>query len=74
MSRCERLDKCPFYQGKMDMESGLGAMYRKKYCEGDNTTCARNMLATQISPSVVPITLYPNMVEKAEQLIKDHTL
>lgn len=30
MAVCEKLDKCPFYQGKMDINSGIGAMYRKK--------------------------------------------
>ena len=29
MTTCEKLAKCPFYQGKMDINSGLGAMYRK---------------------------------------------
>lgn len=29
MAVCEKLEKCPFYQGKMSMESGLGSMYKK---------------------------------------------
>ena len=44
MAVCEKLEKCPFYQGKMSMDSGLGSMYKKKYCEGDKTTCARKTL------------------------------
>ena len=27
MATCEKLAKCPFYQGKMDMNSGLGSKY-----------------------------------------------
>ena len=45
MATCEKLEKCPFYQGKMDINSGLGSMYKNKYCEGDKTTCARYIVA-----------------------------
>ena len=37
---CEKLEKCPFYQGKMDINSEIGAMYKRKYCEGDKTVCS----------------------------------
>ena len=45
MATCEKLPKCPFYQGKMSMDSGLGSLYKKRYCEGDKTQCARYMIA-----------------------------
>lgn len=70
MATCEKLDKCPFYQGKMSMDSGIGAMYKNKYCEGDNSTCARYMVATQAGPDFVTDKLYPNMVQQAEEIIK----
>ncbi len=69
METCEKLAKCPFYQGQMSMESGLGAMYKKKYCEGDKTQCARYMVATQLGPEFVTLKLYPNMKNVAEDLI-----
>ncbi len=30
MATCEKLAKCPFYQGKMSMETGLGIMLHKR--------------------------------------------
>ena len=33
MANCEKLENCPFYKGEMQMDSGLGAMYKRKYCE-----------------------------------------
>ena len=72
MATCEKLPKCPFYQGKMDINSGLGSMYRKKYCEGDKTLCARYMVATQLGPEYVTNNLYPNMNDQAQKILADN--
>ena len=72
MAKCEKLEKCPFYQGKMSMESGLGAMYKKKYCEGDKTICARYIVATQLGAEYVTTNLYPNMNDVADKLLAEH--
>ena len=72
METCEKLAKCPFYQGKMDINSGLGLMYKKKYCEGDKTTCARYIIATQLGPEFVTDKLYPNMTNVAEKLLAEN--
>lgn len=72
MAACEKLAKCPFYQGKMSMDSGLGSMYKKKYCEGDKTSCARYMVATKLGPEFVDLNLYPNMTDQAKALLAKH--
>lgn len=72
MGTCEKLSKCPFYQGKMDINSGLGSMYRKKYCEGDNTICARYMVSTQLGPEYVTDRLYPNMNDQANKILAEN--
>lgn len=59
MAMCEKLEKCPFYQGKMTMDSGIGSIFKKKYCEGDKTICARYIVATTLGPNFVPDTLFP---------------
>lgn len=69
MAMCENLSKCPFYQGKMSMDSGLGSMYKKKYCEGDRFICARYMVSSKLGKEYVPSNLYPNMKEKAEEIL-----
>lgn len=70
MATCEKLAKCPFYQGKMSMETGLGSMYKQKYCEGDKTTCARYMIATKLGPEYVTNSIYPNMTDMALKMIE----
>lgn len=72
MATCEKLPKCPFYQGKMDINSGLGSMYKQKYCEGDKTECARYIVATQLGPEFVTANLYPNMRDAANKLLAEN--
>ena len=72
MATCEKLSKCPFYQGKMDVNSGLGSMYKKKYCEGDKTTCARYIISTQLGSEFVTNNIYPNMNDLAEKMLAEH--
>ena len=71
--QCEKLKTCPFYNKEMPIDQGLGALYYKKYCEGDKSLCARYKVATTIGPQAVTINLYPNMMAQAEKIIEDHT-
>ncbi|NLJ76208.1 MAG: hypothetical protein GX325_02980 [Peptococcaceae bacterium] len=67
--KCELLANCAFYQKKMPIESGLGAIYRQNYCEADKTKCARYIVATTLGRQHVPVDLYPNMHERAKKII-----
>ena len=73
MSNCENLAKCPFYQERMPIDSGLGLIYKKKYCESDKNSCARYKVATTVGKEFVPIDLYPNMEAQADKIIKQHS-
>jgi hypothetical protein len=68
--KCSRLESCPFYSSGSKMGSGLNAIYIKKYCMGDNASCARFMVSEALSPDSVPQSLYPGMTDVALQLIK----
>ena len=72
MAVCEKLQKCPFYNDKMSIDKGIGAMYKKRYCGGYKTMCARYIVATQLGANYVPNNLYPNMIDKAEKLLAEH--
>ena len=69
MAECPSLPTCPFFNEKMPIESALGKIYKRKYCLGDNSTCARWMVAQALGKQNVPGDLYPNMREEAEKLI-----
>lgn len=68
---CEKLSTCPFYNEKMPDNKGLGAVYRKTYCDASNAKCARYMVAIALGGQAVPLDLYPNMASRAEQIIAE---
>jgi hypothetical protein len=51
------------------MDSGLGAIYKKKYCQSDNELCARWKVLQALGAQHVPDTLYPSMMDIAQQII-----
>ncbi len=72
MPVCEKLANCPFYKGEMSMEHGLGAIYKKRYCEEDKDLCARYKIATTLGPQYVRDNFYPNDHEGAERILAKH--
>ena len=70
MAECECLGGCPFFNDKMSDVDGLGALYKKRYCLGDNTKCARYMAFKALGKPTVPANLYPNMVDQANEIIQ----
>jgi len=70
MKNCDLLEGCLFFRDKMPVEYGLGALYKKKYCLGDHTTCSRYMVAKALGREKVPTDLYPNMPDRAKELIE----
>lgn len=69
MADCECLKGCLFFNDKMKDVEGLGAMFKKKYCLGENTGCARHMVFKKLGKISVPANLYPNMVDRAKAII-----
>lgn len=58
-----------FFNDKMSDESGLGAIYKKKYCLGDNSKCARYIIFKKLGKAYVPADLYPNMTARAMEIL-----
>ena len=53
----------------MPIDSGLGLMYKNKYCLDDFKECARYKVCVALGKENVPDNLYPNMLNAAEKLI-----
>ncbi len=69
MAKCSLLAGCLFFNGKMQIDSGLGALYCQRYCLGDSSNCARYLVATKVGRERVPENLFPNMTDKAREII-----
>ncbi len=69
---CENVAQCPFFNDKIDIDKGLGFLFKKKYCEGDKTICARYKIATNLGATYVPKNLFPNMNKQAEDILREN--
>ena len=69
MAECEFMNGCPFFNDEMKDTEGLGAIYKKKYCLGDNSQCARYMVVKKLGKGHVTMDLYPNMRDRALKIM-----
>jgi hypothetical protein len=67
MPNCPKVEKCPFFHDRMASKPSTAELYKRSYCQGDNSTCAR-WVASKVLPTV-PLTLFPNQLDKAKELI-----
>jgi hypothetical protein len=68
-SDCECLAGCPFFNDKMADMPGTAEQLKQHYCKGDSSRCARHMVFERLGKPAVPPDLYPDMVERAEQIL-----
>lgn len=55
----------------MPMDKGIGSIFKKKYCKGNNQQCARYMVFLELGEGFVPSSLYPNMIDIAEKILQE---
>ncbi len=73
MAECQCLEKCPFFNDKM--KESLPAMielWKKKYCLGDSSECARFIVFQALGREKVPLDLYPHQLDRAQQLLMNN--
>jgi hypothetical protein len=70
MADCPSLPKCPFFNDRMANRPAMTAMLKRNYCQTDNTQCARWIVSQAKGGPAVPPDLYPNELERAEQLVR----
>lgn len=69
MSECTSLAKCPFFNDVMQNMPSTADRLKKKYCLADSSTCARYRVSKALGSEKVPKTLFPNQIERAQELI-----
>ena len=71
MADCEFLKGCSLFNRTLPMDSALGELFKKNYCQGDNTTCARYEVTKTLGREKVPADLYPFSIERANQILAE---
>jgi hypothetical protein len=69
MADCELLSKCIFFHDKMANMPATAASFKRKYCQGDNSNCARYMVFKALGREQVPADLFPNQEDRAKEVI-----
>lgn len=69
MAACEMIAKCIFFNDKMANMPAMASMMKKKYCQGDNTRCARYVVCKAKGREAVPGDLTPAQMERAQAII-----
>lgn len=69
MSECEKLKDCIFFNDRMVDMPDVSEMLKNRYCRGDNSKCARYMVATTLGKDKVPPDLFPHMTERAQEIL-----
>ena len=70
MAECELLEGCLFFNNKRSLGKTIDDVYKDHYCRGDKSLCARFMIASRLGRDKVPAGLFPNMTDKAQDILK----
>ena len=70
MQKCELIEKCLFFNDLMERMPATANMMKKRYCLNDNLQCARYTVFKALGREKVPKDLFPNQIEKAQEIIK----
>lgn len=54
---------------KMQKMPSTADVYKKRYCLGDKTACARYMVKMEAGKENVPSDLFPNQVKRTREII-----
>ncbi len=67
MSACEKIEKCQFFNDKMDNMPSTSQAMKDSFCMADKEGCARYVVST--SGHAVPSDLFPHMTERATTIL-----
>ncbi len=73
MTQCKYFEDCPA-NCNSDIGKPMGIIedYRRTYCKGEPSKCARRKLIEEVDKESLPYDLYPYQHERAEQIINNN--
>lgn len=67
MARCEKTEKCPFFNDRMENMPSTATAMKESFCMADKEGCARYVVST--AGHSVPPDLFPHMAERARSIL-----
>ena len=71
MEPCSLTEGCIFFNDKMANMPSMADMYKKRYCKGDFAQCARFRVFSVQGRENVPVDLYPNDSDRADNILSE---
>ncbi len=69
---CEKLKGCPFFNEKMKNMPATASGYKRKFCLGNNTTCARYIVSQKLGNVEELQGLFPNQFNRVEGILNKY--
>lgn len=70
MAVCPSLGGCIFFNDQMeDKPDIISEVFKIRYCKGCNALCARWKVASTLGKTYVPKDLFPNQMDRANELL-----
>ena len=69
MANCELMETCIFFNDKMASMPATAEVFKKMYCRGDSSDCARMIVVKALGRQNVPADMMPSDVTKAKTMI-----
>jgi hypothetical protein len=69
MADCECLPKCPFFNDRMENMPAMADLMKKRFCQGNWSSCARYMVFKGKGREFVPSDMFPSETERAEEIL-----
>ena len=69
MADCEAFSVCAFLNDRLANMPATAATFKRSYCQGNYSTCARYLVFKTLGRSKVPSDLSPNQNHKASEII-----
>ena len=69
MPDCVCLSGCPFFHDRMANMPGMAEMLKTKYCKSEYENCARYMVFSALGKDAVPMDMFPNQQDRAQEMI-----
>lgn len=69
MANCEMLPECLFFSDKLANMPTIADNLKNIFCLGDNTLCARYLIAKHLGKDKIPFDLFPHNTDRVEIIL-----
>jgi hypothetical protein len=71
MANCEMIGSCPFFHDKLADMPKTAERLKKRYCQGDNSGCARYQVVQSCGPGAMKPNLFPHETNRVDEIVAE---